>query len=156
MEIYQYSFVDNKGNNISLSDYKDKTLLLVNTASRCGKTPQYKGLQDLYEKYNNAGLEIIAFPCNQFGEQEPGTDEEINNFCSTNYGVTFKIATKCDVNGEAAIPLYQYLTKTFKNGRSIDWNFEKFLVDKNGTIHNIDHQVNPEDIEGRIKESLGL
>ncbi len=136
--IYDFKVKTIDGKEISLSDYKNKVLLIVNVASHCGFTPQYKGLQELYKTYKDKGFEILGFPCNQFGEQEPGTNEDIKQFCSTNYGVTFPLFDKIDVNGENAHPLYKYL-KTAKPGflnESIKWNFTKFLVDRNGNIIN--------------------
>lgn len=131
MSVYDYSFTDNNGNVVELSKFKDNLLLLVNVASKCGFTEQYKGLQELHQKYKDQGLVVIGFPCNQFSYQEPGTDEEIKEFCTTNYGVTFLMSTKIEVNGENAHPLYKYLVSQadFPN---IPWNFTKFLVDKNG------------------------
>lgn len=153
--IYGFEFVDNSGKTISLESFKNKTLLIVNTASQCGMTPQYAELQELYNKYKDSGFEIIAFPCNQFGQQEPGTDEEIVNFCSKNYGVTFTIGTKIDVNGNDAHPLYKYLVKINpKNGKEIQWNFEKFLVLKDGSIGNYDHRTTPFELEEFIKKDL--
>ncbi len=109
MSIYDFTVKDAKGNNVSMSDYKGKVLLIVNTATGCGFTPQYDGLQDLYEKYNEQGFEILDFPCNQFGNQAPGTEEEIASFCSSRFGITFKLFAKINVNGEGAEPLFEYL-----------------------------------------------
>lgn len=121
---------------IKLSEFKGKVLLIVNTASKCGFTPQFKGLEKLYEKYGNEGLEILGFPCNQFKEQDPGTNEEIKNFCLLNYGVTFNMFEKIDVNGKSRHPLYQYLIENSPNlkGKDVSWNFEKFLLNRDGTI----------------------
>lgn len=132
-----YSFeVDNiKGQKVSLDRYKGKVLLIVNTASQCGLTPQYKGLQELYSHYKSQGFEILAFPCNQFGEQEPGDASEISSFCQTNYQTTFPLFSKIDVNGENAHELYQYLKKSLPGLlgiESIKWNFTKFLIDRSG------------------------
>lgn len=136
MNIYEISVKDNKGNDVSLSQYKGKALLIVNTATGCGFTPQYDGLQDLYEKYQAKGFEILDFPCNQFGNQAPGTEEEIHSFCTGRYGITFKQFAKIDVNGTNESPLYTFL-KSQKGGilgSQIKWNFTKFLVDKEGNV----------------------
>jgi glutathione peroxidase len=125
------------GKPVKLSKYKGKALLIVNTASKCGFTPQYKGLEQLYQKLHGKGLEILGFPCNQFGAQEPGTAEEIESFCEINYGVTFPLFEKIDVNGKNTAPLYQHL-KEAKPGllgsEAIKWNFTKFLVDRDGNV----------------------
>lgn len=139
-----------------LSDYKGKVLLIVNTASECGNTPQYEGLQALYEKYNSQGLEVLGFPSNDFGGQEPGTNEEIKEFCSVNYNVTFPLFDKVKVLGDDKSPLYAELTKTEPAGE-VKWNFEKFLVDKNGNvIKRIGNKVQPESDEviSAIEEEL--
>lgn len=120
---------------INLSDYNGKVLLIVNVASYCGYTKQYAGLEEIYKKYNDKGFEILAFPCNQFGEQEPGTNEEIKNFCSSKFDVTFKLFDKIDVNGKDRSPLYSILTDNEVTGKAdIKWNFEKFLIDKDGNV----------------------
>jgi glutathione peroxidase len=120
---------------IQLSDYNGKVLLIVNVASECGFTPQYKGLEEIYKKYNDKGFEILAFPCNDFGAQEPGTNDQIKEFCKKNYGVTFKLFDKIKVLGEDKEPLYKILTNNNITGYSeIKWNFEKFLISKNGKI----------------------
>lgn len=136
MSFYDFSAKLNDGSKKKLNDYKGKVLLVVNTASQCGFTPQYKGLQELYAKYKKRGFEVLAFPCDQFGHQEPGGDDEIKSFCETNYGVEFALFSKIDVNGENAHPLYKFL-KSEKGGLlgdAIKWNFTKFLVDKNGNV----------------------
>jgi glutathione peroxidase len=126
---------DMEDNEINLSAYKGKVLLIVNVASECGYTPQYEGLQKIYEEYKDKGFEILAFPCNQFGGQEPGTNKEIKEFCSINYGVTFKLFDKIDVNGTNRSPLYERLTNnTMTESGDVKWNFEKFLIAKNGDI----------------------
>lgn len=126
---------DMKGKDVRLSDYRGKVLLIVNVASECGFTPQYEGLEKIYKKYNAEGFEILAFPCNQFGGQEPGTNEEIENFCSSKYGVTFKLFDKIDVNGKNRSPLYARLTgNTNTEKGDVKWNFEKFLISKDGEI----------------------
>lgn len=133
--ISDISVRDIENKEIKLSDYNGKVLLIVNVASKCGYTKQYKDLQEIYEKYNEQGFEILAFPCNQFGGQEPGTNEEIAEFCSANYGVTFKLFNKIDVNGENRSPLYERLTtNTVTEAGDVKWNFEKFLIDKKGNI----------------------
>lgn len=126
---------DMNNNDIRLSDYKGKVLLIVNVASKCGYTKQYEGLQEIYDRYKKQGFEILAFPCNQFGGQEPGTNEQIAEFCSTTFGVTFKLFDKIDVNGKNRSPLYERLTNNsaVQNGE-IKWNFEKFLISKTGEI----------------------
>ena len=159
MSIYDYSFNTRKGAEISMADYKGKVLLIVNTATGCGFTPQYKELQEIYDKHHDDGLEILDFPCNQFGNQAPGTDEEIHTFCTGRFGITFPQFAKVDVNGENALPLFRYLTantkfegfgkspmalvmsgvakkmdKDYKNNSNIKWNFTKFLVDREGNI----------------------
>jgi len=135
--IYDFSVDDIHGKKVALDKYKDKVMLIVNTASKCGFTPQYKGLEELYEKFHGKGLEVLGFPCNQFGSQEPGTEAEIAQFCELNYGVTFPMFAKVDVNGSSAAPLYKYL-KAEKPGllgsEAIKWNFTKFLVDRKGNV----------------------
>ncbi len=136
MNIYDFIVKDIKGQDVSLSEYKGKVLLIVNTATACGLTPQYTGLQKLYESYKEKGFEILDFPCNQFANQARGTDEEINSFCTLNYETTFPRFKKIDVNGKKADPLYKYL-KSQKGGflsSKIKWNFAKFLVDRNGKV----------------------
>lgn len=126
---------DIDGKSVNLSDYKDKVLLIVNVASYCGYTKQYAGLEKIYKDYKDKGFEILAFPCNQFGEQEPGTNEEIKNFCSSKFNVSFKLFDKVDVNGKNQSPLYSILTNNEITGKSeIKWNFEKFLIDKEGNV----------------------
>ena len=130
--IYDYKVDDSQKNPVSLSDYKGKTLLIVNVASRCGLTPQYKGLQELYSKYSNKDFEILAFPCNQFGAQEPGSNEEIKEFCDINFNVSFKIFDKINVNGSSASPLFKHLKNEAKGvmgSEAIKWNITKFLID---------------------------
>ncbi len=157
MTIYDYVVKDAEGNEVSLKDYEGKVLLIVNTATGCGFTPQYEGLQDLYEKYKDKGLEILDFPCNQFGNQAPGTEEEIIDFCQSRYGVTFKMFKKICVNGDNEEPLYKFL-KSQKGGMfgsKIKWNFTKFLVDKNGQVVGRFSPTNkPEALEQKIAELL--
>jgi len=135
-KVYDFSVEDAHGKQQSLSQYQGKVMLVVNTASKCGYTPQYKDLQELYNSWHEKGLEILAFPCNQFGQQEPGENAEIQQFCQINYGVTFPVMGKIDVNGDEAHPLYQYLRSQKKapSGENIRWNFTKFLIDKNGNV----------------------
>lgn len=135
--IYEFQAIDINGHEVSLSDYKNRVLLIVNTASKCGFTKQYKGLEELYEKYKERGFVVLGFPCNQFGAQEPGNALEIKNFCSLNYDVKFPLFAKIEVNGKNAHPLYEYL-KAKKSGflclKVIKWNFTKFLIDRNGKV----------------------
>lgn len=156
--VHEFTVTKNDGEEQSLSDYKGKVLLIVNTASECGFTPQYKGLQEVYEKYKDNGLEILAFPCNQFGAQEPGSNEEIKLFCEKKYATTFPIYSKVDVNGADVHPLYKYL-KTQAPGvlKSVDikWNFTKFLVDKDGKVLKRYAPITkPEDIVPDIEKAL--
>ncbi len=133
--IKQIIVKDIDGKSINLADYKGKVLLIVNVASYCGYTKQYSGLEQIYKEYKDKGFEILAFPCNQFGSQEPGTNEEIKNFCSSKFDVSFKLFDKVDVNGKDKSPLYSILTDNEVTGKSdIKWNFEKFLVDKDGNV----------------------
>jgi len=135
--VYDFTVNDIQGKPVKLDRYKDKVMLVVNVASKCGFTPQYQGLEALYQKYHGKGLEILGFPCNQFGAQEPGNEQEIAQFCDLNYGVTFPLFAKVDVNGAAAAPVYKYL-KSEKPGllgsEAIKWNFTKFLVDRKGKV----------------------
>ena len=135
--VYDFTVRNIQGKDVKLDAYKGKTLLIVNTASECGFTPQYKGLEALYRKYHDEGLEVLGFPCNQFGSQEPGSEQEIATFCETNYGVTFPLFAKVDVNGKDATPLYQHLKKAkpgLLGSEAIKWNFTKFLVDRQGNV----------------------
>ncbi len=180
--IYDITVKDIKGNDVSLANYKGKVLLIVNVASKCGLTPQYEGLETLYQKYKDQGVEILAFPCNQFLEQEPGSNDEIMNFCSVNYNITFPLFDKIDVNGKNESPLYKFLKakapfngypegyeafanqltmihqKTgsgFEKGNAIKWNFGKFLVSKDGkTVLRFEPMVSPEMLEKAIQEML--
>ena len=156
--IYDFKVSDIHGKPQPLSQYENKVLLVVNVASKCGFTPQYKGLEALYEKMHARGLEVLGFPCNQFGEQEPGSEKEIESFCELNYGVTFPLFAKIDVNGADAAPLYQYLKKE-KPGllgtEAIKWNFTKFLVDRKGNVvERYAPKVEPEAIAGDIEKLL--
>lgn len=154
MVIYDYTVKDNKGNNVSLLDYKGKVLLIVNTATKCGFTNQYKGLQELYSKYQEQGLEILDFPCNQFFRQAPGSAEEISNFCTGRFGIKFKQFAKIKVNGKDEEPLYTYLKST-SDGKRIKWNFTKFLVNRDGeVVGRFSPNVKPAELEDKIKELL--
>ncbi len=135
--VYDFSAKSIDGKDVSLSEFKGKVMLIVNVASKCGFTPQYEGLEKLYEKYKDKGLVILGFPCNQFGKQEPGTEKEIAEFCKVNYGVTFPMFAKIDVNGENAHPLYKFLKEKapgILSTQDIKWNFTKFLVDREGNV----------------------
>ena len=156
--IYDYVVKDQSGADVSLSEYKGKVLLIVNTATKCGFTPQYEGLEALYKKYKDAGLEILDFPCNQFLSQAPGTNEEIHQFCTLKYNITFKQFAKIDVNGDNADPLYKFLKEQQKGiGKSkIKWNFTKFLVDKDGNVvKRFAPTTKPEAIDAEIKKLIG-
>lgn len=157
VSIYKYDIKAKDGKEIQLADYQGKVLLIVNTASKCGFTPQYSELQKLYEEFGEKGLVILAFPCNQFMNQEPGTDEEISSFCALNYGVTFPVMAKVDVNGENAHPLFKYLQEEGPGifGKSIKWNFTKFLVDSKGKIRGrFSPTTSPFKLKGKIEELL--
>ncbi len=179
MSLYDYSIVDRNGKEISLKEYKGKVLIIVNTATGCGFTPQYEGLENLYEKYHDNGLEIIDIPCNQFGNQAPGTDDEIHEFCALKYNTSFDQFTKADVNGENELPLYTYLkeqkkedkidgmknkmamkaiekiSKTIKKDGDIKWNFTKFLIDKDGkVIERYSPTFKPVNMEEDIKKII--
>ena len=156
--IYDFTVKDIHGKSVKLSAYKGKSLLVVNTASDCGFTPQYKGLEALYKKLHGKGLEILGFPCNQFGAQEPGSEAEIEQFCELNYGVTFPMFAKIDVNGDNAAPLYKYLKKEkpgLMGSEAIKWNFTKFLVDRDGNvIERYAPNAEPASIAGDIEKLL--
>ena len=157
MSVYDFTVKDRSPNDVSLSEYKGKVLLIVNTATGCGFTPQYKGLEELYRKYKDQGFEILDFPCNQFFHQAPGNDEEIHSFCTLKYDTTFPRFHKIDVNGNNADPLYVYLTKQNKKGKTqkIKWNFTKFLISKNGeVIDRFSPMTKPEKIDKFIKKAL--
>lgn len=155
--IYDYKVRDIRGQEVSMEEYKGNVLLIVNTASKCGFTKQYAGLQALYEKYKDQGLEILAFPCNQFGHQEPGDEAAIKNFCTDTFGVTFPVMAKIEVNGEGAHPLYKELKKAQGGllGNEIKWNFTKFLVDREGrVVDRFAPQKEPRALEEKIKALL--
>lgn len=179
MNIYDFTVKGQDGSVVSLSDYKGKVLLVVNTATGCGFTPQYEELQNIYNEYKDKGLEILDFPCNQFGEQAPGDDVEIHSFCTGRYGITFPQFSKVDVNGDNAIPLYKWLTentkfegfgknpmsliltgvvkkmdKDYKNNGNIKWNFTKFLIDRNGQIVARFEPTDMKKLKAKIEECL--
>lgn len=179
MNVYDFIVKDRMGNDVSLGDYKGKVLLVVNTATGCGFTPQYKELQDIYEEFSDKGFEILDFPCNQFGEQAPGSDEEIHTFCTGRFGITFPQFAKIDVNGENASPLFKWLTentkfdgfgvspmslilsgvvkkldKDYKNNGNVKWNFTKFLIDRNGEIVGRFEPTNMKKLKKAIEEVL--
>jgi len=154
---YQFKAKSLQGKEISMKKYKGKVVLIINTASKCGFTPQYKGLEELYKKYGDKGLVILGFPCNQFANQEPGTEAEIGEFCTLNYGVTFPLFSKIDVNGNNTHPLYKYLKTVLPGtlGNDIKWNFTKFLLDKNGNpVKRFGSSTKPEEITEDIENLL--
>jgi glutathione peroxidase len=156
--VYDFSATSIEGASVALNTYQDKVLLIVNTASQCGFTPQYQGLQALHDKYRDRGLVVLGFPCNQFGQQEPGDSNEIRSFCETRFGVSFPLFQKIDVNGSNAHPLYQYLTKASPGlfgTEGIKWNFTKFLVDRSGkVVKRYPPTAKPEDLEKDIQALL--
>ena len=158
MSVYEFTAAMPGGKSQDLSDYRGKVLLVVNTASKCGFTPQYEGLEALHRKYADQGFEVIAFPCNQFGAQEPGDEEEIKNFCSLTYDVTFPLMAKVDVNGDNADPLWAYMKDQqagLLGSRGIKWNFTKFLVNKKGeVVARHGPQVKPEALAKDIEKLL--
>lgn len=157
MGLYDYSAVKMDGKEVKMEQYKGKVIVVVNTASKCGLTPQFKELEELYKAYKDKGLVILGFPCNQFAKQDPAGNEEIHSFCQLNYGVSFDMFQKVDVNGSDAHPLYQFLKSEAKGslGSAIKWNFTKFLIDKNGNvIERFAPTVKPGKMEDKIKELL--
>lgn len=156
MNLHDFTVTDAIGKGINLAQYKDHVVLIVNTASECGFTKQYAGLEELYKKYRDQKFVVIAFPCNQFGAQEPGTDQEIVTFCSNAFGVDFPIMHKIDVNGEGAIPLYKWIKSLAPEGEyAITWNFVKFLFDKNGNyVRRFNHDEPPAVCETFIQTLL--
>ena len=179
MKIYDYSITDRNENKKNLKDYEGKVLIIVNTATGCGFTPQYEGLEKLYKEYHDKGLEIIDIPCNQFGNQAPGTDDEIHEFCALKYNTSFNQFTKADVNGENELPLYTYLKEQIKEDKidgiknkmamkavekisktatkdgDIKWNFTKFLVDRDGkVVGRYSPTYKPEDMESDIRKLI--
>lgn len=157
MTIYDFTVKDSKGNDISLKEYKGKVLLIVNTATGCGFTPKYAGLEKLYREFKPEGFEILDFPCNQFGHQAPGTDAEIGEFCTMRYDTTFPRFRKIDVNGPDASPLFKWLKSQKKGfmGSAIKWNFTKFLIDREGNVvGRFSPTTRPSRLESRIKKLL--
>lgn len=157
MSVYDFSVKDQSGNDVSLSIFKGKVLLIVNTATKCGFTPQYAELEELYEKYSEQGFEILDFPCNQFFRQAPGSDEEINQFCSMTFNTKFPRFKKIEVNGDRAEPLFIYLEKQNEKGKikSIKWNFTKFLIGRDGEfIERFAPTAKPKSFEDKIVEAL--
>ena len=157
MSVYEFSVKNQKGEDFSLSEYKGKVLLIVNTATRCGFTKQYEELEELYEKYHEQGFEILDFPCNQFFKQAPGSDEEINSFCSLRFGTKFPRFKKIEVKGKNADPLYKWLITQNEKGkpRAIKWNFTKFLINRKGeVVARFAPTEKPESFIDRVKEEL--
>ncbi|WJG07866.1 glutathione peroxidase [Aliiglaciecola sp. LCG003] len=156
--IYEFDMPLNNGQKKSLADYKQQVVLIVNTASKCGFTPQYTGLQAMHEKFKDRGFEVLGFPCDQFGHQEPGDDSEIEQFCSLNYNVDFPLFKKTDVNGKNASPFFDFLKSEapgLLGSKSIKWNFTKFLVNRDGkVIARYAPKTKPEDIEKDIEKLL--
>ncbi len=155
--IYQFEAELLDGKNKSFADYEGKVLLIVNTASKCGFTPQFSGLEKLYEKYKDQGFEVLGFPCNQFGGQDPGSNEQIGAYCQKNYGVNFPMFAKVDVKGPEAHILFRYLTNNSKGilGNGIKWNFTKFLIGRDGKVLNrFAPTTKPEDLESEIVAAL--
>ncbi|MCX2979351.1 glutathione peroxidase [Halieaceae bacterium IMCC14734] len=156
--VHDFSCSTASGSERSLAEFSGKVLLIVNTASKCGFTPQFEGLEELYEKYKDQGLEILGFPCNQFGKQDPGSNDEITEFCQLNYGVSFPMFGKIEVNGGAADPLYQHLKKEAPGAlgtKGIKWNFTKFLCDSSGNVvKRFAPATTPAQLEDEIKELL--
>lgn len=155
--IYAFKVKDAQGKTFKMKQLKGKTVLIVNTASECGLTPQYEGLEALYKKYKDKGLVVVAFPCNQFGGQEPGSDSTIVSFCRLSYDVSFPIMSKIEVNGAQTAPIYQYLkaTSEVEKGKDIRWNFEKFLISPTGKILNRFHpRQTPQEIESDVVRAL--
>lgn len=154
---YDYKVKNISGEEVSMSDYKGKVVLIVNTARKCGFTKQYEGLEELYEKYKDQGFVILGFPCNQFGAQEPGSNEEIKNFCTSTFSVTFPMMSKIDVNGDDADPLYKFLKKEKGGilGDDIKWNFTKFLIDREGNVvDRFASQKTPKALEKEVEKLL--
>ncbi|MBS2098789.1 glutathione peroxidase [Carboxylicivirga linearis] len=156
-QFYQFEAKSLQGKPVSMEEFKGKTVLVVNTASKCGLTPQFEGLESMYKKYQDRGLVILGFPCNQFANQEPGDEKSISEGCMINYGVTFPMFSKIDVNGDDAHPLYKYLKSELKGtlGNKIKWNFTKFLVDKDGNpVKRFAPTTKPEKIEKYLENIL--
>ena len=154
---YDFEAVSLRGENIKMSDYSGKAVLVVNTASKCGLTPQYEGLEALYKDYKDKGLEILGFPCNQFGAQEPGSADEIGEFCQINYGVSFKMFEKIDVNGPNTHPIFKFLKEEKGGilGDDIKWNFTKFLIGKDGNVIKRFAPITvPDDLKADVEKAL--
>lgn len=158
MSVYDFTVKASNGEEVDLSEYKGQALLIVNTASKCGFTPQFAGLEEIWQEYKDQGLTVLGFPCNQFGNQDPGTNEEITEFCQVNYGVTFPMMAKIDVNGSDADPLYKWLTSEATGvlgTKKIKWNFTKFLIDPEGNVvERIGSRDEPEKIKPDIEKVL--
>jgi glutathione peroxidase len=158
MNVFDFQATSLAGKPVDLAEFRDKVLLIVNTASKCGFTPQYQGLEAVHRELHSRGLEVLGFPCNQFGHQEPGSEAEIGDFCEKNYGVSFPMFAKVDVNGDAAHPLWKYLKETAPGvlgTEAIKWNFTKFLVGRDGTVlHRYAPTTKPEEIAGDIEKAL--
>lgn len=158
MSIYKFSATNIKGQDVEFSEYRNKVLLIVNTASKCGFTPQFEGLESLHSELETEGLAVLGFPCNQFGSQDPGDESQIEDFCKLNYGVSFPMFSKIDVNGSNAHPLYDYLKKEARGvlgSKGIKWNFTKFLVNRDGVVvHRYAPNEKPEKIKADIQELL--
>ena len=156
--VYDFTANTLDGKPVSLRDYAGQVLLIVNTASKCGFTPQYEGLEAMYQKYRERGLTVLGFPCNQFGAQEPGSAEEIGNFCQKNYGVSFPMFEKIDVNGEGTHPLYRWLksgARGLLGSEAIKWNFTKFLIDRKGqVVDRFAPTTKPEDLQSNVEALL--
>ena len=156
--IYDFEAETINGEKVKLGSYKHQAMLIVNTASKCGLTPQYEGLKELYEEYKDQGLVVLGFPCNQFGRQEPGSESDIEEFCQLNYGVSFPMFAKIDVNGRNADPIFKYLKKSSKGilgSEKIKWNFTKFLVNRDGeVVARFAPTVKPKDLAGKIEALL--
>jgi glutathione peroxidase len=157
-DIYQFTTKALDGQPLPLENYRGKVMLIVNTASKCGFTPQFAGLEELHKKYAERGLAVLGFPCNQFGNQDPGNNTEIGSFCQQNYGVDFQMCEKVEVNGDGADPIYKYLTEKapgLLGSKAVKWNFTKFLVDKNGTVlKRFAPTDTPESLVGDIEKAL--
>ncbi|WP_295798403.1 glutathione peroxidase [uncultured Microbulbifer sp.] len=157
-DLFQIPVKTSEGSEATLDQYKGKVLLIVNTASKCGFTPQYKGLEELFQQYKDRGLVVLGFPCNQFGKQEPGSDSEIQQFCELNYGVSFPVYAKLEVNGDGAHPLFSYLKKQapgILGTQGIKWNFTKFLVNRDGEVVNrYAPKDKPEELAADIEQLL--
>ncbi|WPP40366.1 glutathione peroxidase [Paenibacillus hunanensis] len=158
MNVYDFKATNMRGEEVSLDQYEGKTLLIVNTASKCGLTPQFSGLQELYDKFKDQNFEILGFPSNQFANQDPGSNEEISEFCQLNYGVSFPMFEKINVNGADAHPLFKYLSEQapgILGSKAIKWNFTKFLISPDGTpVKRYSPQTTPDKIEDDIRKQL--